>query len=151
MDKKIKTLRFIQSKWVPLILTDIFTITFYISYFTLLDPKFSSPNPWIMDFIKRFSTYIPLALAGIILLTSYLLILVKWILRLNFWWIHFLLFLMVYGVFFAIWIQLKYYEPRYTDIAVFIITLYSLPLIISSVITLIFTIVFTFIKKKKSL
>lgn len=146
MTKQPNTFRFIQSKWVPLILAIIFTIAFYIAYFTLLNQK--SIPAGIMDFSKNYAALIPWAIWIIILIVSYFLILIKFILRLNFWIVHLLIFLIIYTSFLAVWIQLRYYEPRYTDIAIFIIDSYSMPLIIASIAPMITSLVFVFFRRK---
>jgi hypothetical protein len=57
------------------------------------------------------------------------------------------IYLLLYGFWLTLGIQLSYYEPRYTDIAIVLIDAYGFPLIIASAITLGGVLVLSFLKK----
>ncbi|MFA5917829.1 MAG: hypothetical protein WC850_06365 [Candidatus Gracilibacteria bacterium] len=151
MDNKGNYFRFIQSKWVPFLLGILFIGVFYAIYFIggnkILTPIISAS---VNDFIAKFGNFIP-ALYGILLtIILYLLIFIKWITRLNFWIVNFLLILLVYGFNLFFGIQLYFFEPRYTEVAIYIIDSFSKPMIGASISVLLVSIILIFIKIKKS-
>jgi hypothetical protein len=151
MDNKWNYFRFIQSKWVPFLLWILFIGVFYAIYFIwwnkILTPIISAS---VNDFIAKFWNFIPALYWILLTIILYLLIFIKWITRLNFWIVNFLLILLVYWFNLFFWIQLYFFEPRYTEVAIYIIDSFSKPMIWASISVLLVSIILIFIKIKKS-
>ncbi len=151
MNNKWDYTRFIQSKWAPFLLWLLFIWVFYSIYFLwwnkILTPIISSS---VNDFTTRFWNFIPALYWILLTIILYLLIFIKWIIRLNFWIVNFLLILLVYWFNLFFWIQLYFFEPRYTEVAIYIIDSFSKPMIWASVSVLFISIILIFIKIKKS-
>jgi hypothetical protein len=143
--------RFIKSPLVPLILWIIFIATFYWLYFTLtkeLSPDIVSLK--VTDFAKKYGVFIP-ALYGILtIIIHYLLCFIRWVIRLKCFVSSLILVFIVYWFNLFMWIQLMFYEPRYTDVAKYIIDAFSKPILWASALTLLLSLVFVFIKTKNS-
>ena len=143
--------RFIKSPLVPLILWIVFIASFYWLYFTLskeLSPDIVSLK--VTDFAKKFGVLIPVAYWILSIIIHYLLVFVRWIIRLKCFVSSLVLVFIVYWFNLFMWIQLMFYEPRYTDVAKFIIDAFAKPILWASALTLFLSFVFIFIKTKKS-
>ncbi len=143
-----KQKKFLQSKLSFFLLWIIFIAVFYASYFIFWNKELSIANFQIKEIFQKYNIYFPLAFWLIALIFSAILLFIKFILRLNFLLVNIIIYLLVYWFFLILWIQLQYFEPRYTDIAIALIDNYALPLIIASSTTIIFTFIFSFLKKK---
>lgn len=150
MDNDIKIIRrFVWSNWMPFLSGLIFVWIFYAVYFVWWNTDnlvVSSYAVW--DFAKKYWVFVPLAYTLLSVIVLYILYLIKWIVRLNFWIVNLILLLIVYGFNLFLWIQLLYFEPRYTDVAVFIIDTYAKPIMYASVWSLFFVLISIFISKK---
>lgn len=150
MDNKWDYTRFIQSKWVPFLLWILFIWVFYAIYFLwwnkILTPIISAN---VNDFIKKFWNFIPALYWIILTIILYLLIFIKWVIRLNFWIVNLLLIWVVFWFNLYFWIQLYFFEPRYTEVAIYIIDSFSKAMIWASAFVLVISIIFIFIKRKK--
>jgi len=143
--------RFILSGFIPLILWIVFILIFYWVYFSF------SKNLWtditsskVLDFAKKFGLFIPILYWLISIIIHYLFIFIRWIIRLKCFVSSLVLVFIVYWFNLFIWIQLMFYEPRFTDVAKFIIDSFAKPILLASFLTLLLSFVFVFIKIKKS-
>lgn len=152
MNKKEEwSTRFIKSPLVPLILWIVFTATFYWLYFTLskeLSPDIVSLK--VTDFAKKYGFLIPLAYWILSIIIHYLLFFIRWIIRLKCFLSSLILVFIIYWFNLFMWIQLMFYEPKYTDVAKFIIDSFAKPILWASALTLLLSFVFILIKTKKS-
>ena len=147
MDNNLK-IRFVWTNWIPFLTWIIFLIIFYINYIAFWNTKpleISSYAVW--DFAKKYWIFIPLVYWILIILVLYILYLIKWIIRLNFWIVNLILLLVVFWFNLFLWIQLVYFEPRFTDVAIFIIDTYAKPIMYASIWSLLFIFLSIFIKK----
>lgn len=143
--------RFIKSPLVPLILWIVFIAAFYWLYFTLskeLSPDIVSLK--VTDFAKKYGILIPVAYGILSIIIHYLLVFVRWVIRLKCFVSSLILVFIVYWFNLFMWIQLMFYEPRFTDVAKYIIDVFAKPILWASALTLILSFVFIFIKTKKS-
>jgi hypothetical protein len=147
-NKQEKSKRFIQSKLAYFFLIFIFLAFFYASFFIFWNKELNIQNFQMYDIFQKYWIFFPLIFGILALVSILLLFLIKSIFRLNFLLINIIIYLLVYWFFLAFGIQLKYFEPRYTDIAVALIDNYALPLIIASSASIIFVFIFSFFKKK---
>jgi hypothetical protein len=150
MSKDWENSRFIKSNFIPLILWIVFIWVFYAIYFSF--GKWWSPeilSGSVADFAKKYWVFIPALYWILLTIILYLLIFIKWVIRLNFWIVNFLLILLIYWFNLYFWIQLYFFEPRYTEVAIYIIDSFSKPMIWASAFVLFLSIIFIFIKRKK--
>ncbi|NUJ97927.1 hypothetical protein HGA92_04035 [Candidatus Gracilibacteria bacterium] len=147
-NKQEKTKRFLQSKLAYFLLIFIFLAFFYASFFIFGNKELNIQNFQMHDIFEKYGIYFPLVFGIVALVGTLLLFLIKIIFRLNLLVVSIIIYLLVYGFLLAFGIQLKYFEPRYTDIAIALIDNYALPLIIASSASIIFTFIFSFFKKK---
>lgn len=139
--------RFIQSPLTPLLLTLVFSWVFFGMYMTAgTRPSIASPN--VADFVTKYALYVGVWLCALILLKSYILYWLTTLLRLRFALALLIAYLLIYGTLLAVGIQLAYFEPRNTDIAIFIIDYYAFPLLWASAAAVFVSFVFTLIKKR---
>lgn len=149
MDNDIKYFRFVWSKWMPFLSGIVFIWIFYLFYFVWWSKEpLKISSYWVSEFAWKYGVFIPLVYALISIVTLYIFYLLKWIVRLNFWFINLILLLIVYWFNLFLWVQLVYFEPRYTDVAIFIIDTFSKPIMYASIWSLIFILISIFIKKK---
>lgn len=139
----MKKIKLIQSNLMPLVTGLIFIWLFYLFYFKWWI-KIKTPY----DFFEKYSIFIPFIYWILTILILYILYLIKFIFRLNFFIVNLLLLLLVYGFNLFLWIQLVYFEPRFTEIAVFIIDAFWKSIMYSSIFTIIFVFISIFIYKK---
>ncbi len=140
--------RFIWSNWVPIFIWVIFVFIFYVSYFLFWIKKPLEISSYtILDFAEKYWVFIPLVYWILSIIVLYLLYFIKWIVRLNFWIVNFILLLLVFWFNLFLWIQLVYFEPRFTDVAIFIIDGYAKHIIYASIWSLLFIFLSIFIKK----
>ncbi len=147
-NKQEKTKRFLQSKLAYFLLIFIFLAFFYASFFIFWNKELNIQNFQMHDIFEKYWIYFPLVFGIVALIGTLLLFLIKIIFRLNLLVVSIIIYLLVYWFLLAFGIQLKYFEPRYTDIAIALIDNYALPLIIASSASIIFTFIFSFFKKK---
>lgn len=141
--------RFIRSPFTPLILWIVFILVFYAIYFSLWKEwNLDLLSYKVSDFAKKYSVFIPAAYWLLSIIIHYLLCFIKWIIRLNFWIVSTIIAFIVYGFNLFLWIQLMFFEPRYTDTAIYLIDTFSKPIVWASSATLLLSIIFVFIKKK---
>ncbi len=141
--------RFIELKKTPIILSVVFSIVLY----TLL-LKYFNINPDITDlkyrdFYLKYTMISPIIFWLLSIILIYLLILIKFILRLNFLIVTIFIYLIIYWFFLFLWIDFMYLESRIAPFASLIINTFSIPLILSSSITILLSILMSF-KKVKS-
>lgn len=147
MNTVARRMRLIESQGYFLLFWVLFILIFYAVGYIHKPPALPS-NSSVTDFLNRYGVYIPLLLGIISVLKSYILKFIFWILHLRNWFLTVCIYLLIYWFWLGVWIQLHYFEPRYTDIAIAIIDQYALPLIFSSAVVL-FTVIFlSFFKKK---
>ncbi len=152
MNKKEQwTTRFIKSPLIPLILWIVFVATFYWLYFSFSKELWTDiVSMKVTDFAKKYGVFIPALYWVLTIIIHYILNFVRWIIRLKCFISSLVLVFIVYWFNLFMWIQLMFYEPRYTDVAKFIIDSYSKPILWASIATLLLSFVFLFIKTKKS-
>lgn len=107
-----------------------------------------SGNSSIYTYYSKYGIFIPIIIGIIAIIKSYILLLLFSLIRLKYIIIKILIYFLIYGFWLIFAIQLKYYEPRYTDIAIVIIDAYSFPLLLASSITLLGVIIVSFFSKK---
>jgi hypothetical protein len=151
MQEKQTKIRFVKSKLTPFLSSFIFIVVFYAVYFLFWNNKEIVIESYkINDFVKQYWIYVPVLYWILIMVLIYILCFLKWILRLNFWIVNLIILLTVFWFNLVFWIQLFFYEPRYTDIAIYLIDSFSKPLIFASIASLLFVIITIFIKKFNS-
>lgn len=148
MDNTISDLRFVASKWMPFLSGIVFVWIFYGGYFLLEKPPLVLSSYSVSEFATKYGVFIPVAYAILVIIFLYILYLFAWIVRLRFWGVNLILLLGVYGFSLFFWIQLVYYEPRFTDVAIFIIDSFGKPMMYASIGTLWMIFVSIFIKRK---
>lgn len=147
MEKAIRQKRYIESTWLYLVFWLFFVLLFYIAFW-YYKPMNLSGNSSIYTYYSKYGIFIPIIIGIIAIIKSYILLLLFSLIRLKYIIIKILIYFLIYGFWLIFAIQLKYYEPRYTDIAIVIIDAYSFPLLLASSITLIGVIIVSFFSKK---
>lgn len=147
MEKAIRQKRYIESTWLYLVFWLFFVLLFYIAFW-YYKPMNLSGNSSIYTYYSKYGIFIPIIIGIIAIIKSYILLLLFSLIRLKYIIIKILIYFLIYGFWLIFAIQLKYYEPRYTDIAIVIIDAYSFPLLLGSSITLIGVIIVSFFSKK---
>lgn len=87
-------------------------------------------------YFAKYGIYVPLAIGLISILKSYILLFITYVLRINFVITKILIYLVIYGFWLTLAIQLAYFEPRYTDVAIVLIDAYAFPLLVASGVTI---------------
>ncbi len=147
MEKAIRQKRYIESTWLYLVFWLFFVLLFYIAFW-YYKPMNLSGNSSIYTYYSKYGIFIPIIIGIIAIIKSYILLLLFSLIRLKYIIIKILIYFLIYGFWLIFAIQLKYYEPRYTDIAIVIIDAYSFPLLLASSITLLGVIIVSFFSKK---
>jgi hypothetical protein len=148
MQEKQTKIRFVKSNMTPFLSSIVFIIVFYLIYFLFWNKEILIDSAKVNDFAKQYWIYIPFLYWILIMVIIYILCFLKWILRLNFWIVNLLILLTVFWFNLIFWIQLFFYEPRYTNVAIYLIDTFSKPLIFASTASLLFVLISIFIKKK---
>lgn len=148
MENEVKMVRFTTSYWMPFLSGVLFLIIFYISYFAwwMVELSLSSMN--VLDFAQKYWVYLPIVYGLILIVLLYIAYLLLWIVRANFWQVKFLVLAGVFGWNVFFWYQLLYLEPRYTDVAIFIIDSYARHIFYASIWVLVFVLLSVFLKRK---
>ncbi len=162
--------RFIKSPLVPLILWIVFIAIFYGIYFSqsisveindkitiykLKEYFDAMQQQWLLsfkvaDFGKKYWVFIPVIYWLLSIIIHYLFCFIRWVIRLKCFVSSLILVFIVYWFNLFMWIQLMFYEPRYTAVAIYIIDIFSKPILWASALTFLLSFVFIFIKTKKS-
>ena len=147
MDTSSRRVRFIESQKFYFLLWVLFIILFYaVGY--IEKPPALPEWPSISEYVRKYGIYLPLVLGALSILKSYILQFIISILHINHWFSKFSIYLIIYGFWLTLGIQLRFFEPRFTDVAIVLIDQYALPLIISSSSVIFFAFLFTIFKRK---
>jgi hypothetical protein len=131
MDTTTRPSRLLATKkyffWLGVFFTLIF---FWLTYYyrDQIPPGTSSAH----GYFAKYGIYVPLAVGLISILKSYVLLFIFHIIRINHTITKILIYLMIYGFWLTLAIQLAYFEPRYTDVAIVLIDAYAFPLLVAS-------------------
>lgn len=146
METPTRQVRYIESKWLYLVFWLFFTLLFYVFYWYYKPVNLTGTSS-VYTYLTKYGIYVPLAIWLLLILKSYILLFLMYILRINGLITKILIYLLIYGFWLFFAVQLYYYEPRYTDIAIVIIDVYSLPLLLASSLTLVGVILLSFFRK----
>jgi len=144
----MKNKRLIELKKIPLIMSIIFWIIFYILLLKYYNKEANISNFNYKEFYLKYSLYSPIVFWILSLIFFYLLSFIKFILRLNYLWVTILIYILTYSFFLWLGVDLIYFESRIAEFANVIIETFSLPLIISSSIMLLIIILLSLKKIK---
>ena len=147
METTTRQIRRIESKWLYFVLWLFFILLFYFFYWYYKPVNLSGTNS-IYSYIAKYGIYVPIIIGALSILKSYILLGLFYIIQIEWIISKILIYFLIYGFWLFFAIQLKYYEPRYTDIAIVIIDVYSLPLLIASSLTLVGVILLSFSRKR---
>lgn len=147
METTTRQIRRIESKWLYFVLWLFFILLFYFFYW-YYKPVNLSRTSSIYSYIAKYGIYVPIIIGILSILKSYILLGLFYIIQIEWIISKILIYFLIYGFWLFFAIQLKYYEPRYTDIAIVIIDVYSLPLLIASSLTLVGVILLSFSRKR---
>lgn len=140
--------RLIELKIIPLILSVIYWVLLY-----LLLLKYFNANPDISDlkykdFYMKYTMFSPVIFWLLSIILLYLLLFIKYILRIKLLIVTILIYFVVFGLYLFLWIDFMYLESRIAPLAALIINTFSIPLIISSSIVIIMIILLSLKKVK---
>ena len=139
-------MRLISEKRYFFVLWLLFTVVFFsLSYY--YRTKVGIGTASVYQYYTKYGLFLPLVLGFLTIVKSYILLFLTHILFLRHTFVKMGIYLLLYGFWLTLGIQLSYYEPRYTDIAIVLIDAYGFPLIIASAITLGGVLVLSFLKK----
>ena len=147
METTTLQIRRIESKWLYFVLWLFFILLFYFFYWYYKPVNLSGTSS-IYSYIAKYGIYIPIIIGVLSILKSYILLGLFYIIQIEWIISKILIYFLIYGFWLFFAIQLKYYEPRYTDIAIVIIDVYSLPLLIASSLTLVGVVFLSFSRKR---
>ena len=147
METTTRQMRHIESKWLYFVLWLFFILLFYFFYWYYKPVNLSGTSS-IYSYIAKYGIYIPIIIGVLSILKSYILLGLFYIIQIEWIISKILIYFLIYGFWLFFAIQLKYYEPRYTDIAIVIIDVYSLPLLIASSLTLVGVVFLSFSRKR---
>lgn len=146
METATRQVRYIESKWLYLVFWLFFILSFYAFYWYYKPVNLTGTGS-VYSYFTKYGIYVPLAIWFLSILKSYILLFLMYILRINGLITKILIYLLIYDFWLFFAIQLQYYEPRYTDIAIVIIDAYSFPLLLASSLTLLGVILLSFFRK----
>lgn len=146
METATRQVRYIESKWLYLVFWLFFILLFYVFYWYYKPVNLTGTSS-VYSYFTKYGIYVPLVVWLLSILKSYTLLFLMYILRINGLITKILIYLLIYGFWLVFAIQLQYYEPRYTDIAIVIIDAYSFPLLLASSFTLLGVILVSFFRK----
>jgi len=147
METTTRQIRRIESKWLYFVLWLFFILLFYFFYWYYKPVNLSGTSS-IYSYIAKYGIYVPIIIGVLSILKSYILLGLFYIIQIDWIVSKILIYFLIYGFWLFFAIQLKYYEPRYTDIAIVIIDVYSLPLLIASSLTLVGVVFLSFLRKR---
>lgn len=147
METTTRQIRHIESKWLYFVLWLFFILLFYFFYWYYKPVNLSGTSS-IYSYIAKYGIYVPIIIGVLSILKSYILLGLFYIIQIEWIISKILIYFLIYGFWLFFAIQLKYYEPRYTDIAIVIIDVYSLPLLIASSLTLVGVVFLSFSRKR---
>ena len=147
METTTHQMRCIESKWLYFVLWLFFILLFYFFYWYYKPVNLSGTSS-IYSYIAKYGIYVPIIIGILSILKSYILLGLFYIIQIEWIISKILIYFLIYGFWLFFAIQLKYYEPRYTDIAIVIIDVYSLPLLIASSLTLVGVVFLSFSRKR---
>lgn len=147
METTTRQIRRIESKWLYFVLWLFFILLFYFFYWYYKPVNLNGTSS-IYSYIAKYGIYVPIIIGTLSILKSYILLGLFYIIQIEWIISKILIYFLIYGFWLFFAIQLKYYEPRYTDIAIVIIDVYSLPLLIASSLTLVGVILLSFSRKR---
>lgn len=147
METTTRQMRRIESKWLYFVLWLFFILLFYFFYWYYKPVNLSGTSS-IYSYIAKYGIYVPIIIGVLSILKSYILLGLFYIIQIEWIISKILIYFLIYGFWLFFAIQLKYYEPRYTDIAIVIIDVYSLPLLIASSLTLVGVVFLSFSRKR---
>lgn len=147
MNKISHSRRLLESKKYFLLFWIFFTLLFF-AFFFFYKSWVPSGTSSIYEYLRKYGIYVPLAIGALSIVKSYVLLFITYVLRINFFITKIVIYFLIYGFWLTLGVQLRYFEPRYTDIAIVLIDTYSLPLLLASGITLSGVFLFSFFKKK---
>ncbi len=137
--------RWIESNWWPLLLWCVYILILYITLKIYKLPL--TGNSSLYSYLEKYGMYIPGVIGLLSILKSYILIWIFWIFRLHPVFSRLFTYILIYGFWMTLWVQLYFFEPRFTEIAIILIDTYSFPLMISSGITIWCAFILSFPKK----
>lgn len=138
--------RFISEKRYFLVFWILFTLVFSsLAYLAREKVGIGVSSPYI--YYTQYGIYLPLAIGLSSIVISYILLIFTHILWLRQALIKVWIYLLVYGFWLTLAIQLAYIEPRYTDVAIVLIDAYAFPLLIASSVTIVSVILLSFFKR----
>lgn len=135
MDNPIRPPRLLAEKKYFFWLGVIFTMIFFGLVYYYRGKVMIWSTTAHMYFV-RYGIYVPLVVGLISIFKSYILLFITYVLRINFVITKILIYLVIYGFWLTLAIQLQYFEPRYTDIAIVLIDAYAFPLLVASGVTI---------------
>lgn len=135
---------------MPLVISSLFAIIFFLLlFFVFFDKQAVLENLKYKNFYLNYSLYLPLVFFVFSIIIFYILYLFKIIFRLKSVIFTTIIYLLIFGFFLFLGIDLLLFEPRYAEFLNLIILTFSYPLIISSIFTILLVIIFS-LKSKKS-
>lgn len=141
--------RLIELRKIPLILSIIFWILFYI----LLKVYFQAENnqlTWDLKTVyEKYTMFTPILFSILSIIFFYILLLIKTLFRLNFLIVLLLIYFLSFWFFLFLGLDFMFFEKRDAIFALTIINTFSIPLIVSSWIILFLVILLSFFRIKK--
>lgn len=139
-------IRIIEEKRYFFVLWFLFTIIFFaLAYSARKGIELDTSSPY--QYYTKYGLYLPLVLGWLTILKSYILLFLTYLLHLRHTFVKVGIYILLYGFWLRLGIELVYSEPRYTDIAIVLIDAYGFPLMIAASVTLFFVGVLSLIKK----
>jgi uncharacterized membrane protein YczE len=148
MEKNAHSGRLLDSRQYYFWIGGFFMLVFFGLFF-LYKWDLSLGSSSAYTFFSKYWMYLPLAIGWVSILVSYILLVLTSMFRVNFFITKLLIYLIVYGFWLYFAVQLRYFEPRYTDIAKIIIDTYAFPLLLASGATLILVVLLSFFHTNK--
>lgn len=142
----MKTKRLIELKKLSLILSLFFWLILYLLLLKYFYKDALIESYKLKDFYQKYTLYSPILFWALSLIFVYLLMIFKFIFRLKSYIFTMLIYFLSFWFFLVLWIDLMFFEARDADFAKAIINTFSIPLIVSSSITLILVIILSFFK-----
>ncbi len=146
METSLHPRRLIESKKFYFLFWVLFIAVFYATWY-IYSPELTSTSK-IGELLTQYGVFVPLAVGVLIILKSYILQFIIYILHINHWISKVCIYLLIYGFWLTLGIQLRYFEPRFTDVAIVLIDQYALPLMTSSGVVIMGVLLLSLIKKR---
>ncbi len=128
--------KLIQYNYMVFVISILFWLLFYVTLLKFFNKNPNIDNYNIKNLYLKYSLYVPVFFWIISLILVLFLNFIKYIFKLKSYIFNFIIYVIVFWLFFMLWIDLLFFEKHDAQLIKIVSNTFSIPLIISSVITI---------------